>query len=268
MSHETDTSFMDIPEILEIVFPIAYSPLYFPQPSEDPVSSATTHFVEVEGGVRIGCAMWVRGTEFPTILYFHGNGETVADHEWLAQFYLEKGVNLFVADYRGYGLSSGKPTISNLLKDCHPVYDGFRRVINSGGFKDSVFIMGRSLGSMPAVELAYHRQGEVKGLIIESGSANNLHRLWGFLEDSAKEKLSSGTFLNKDKIKTVSIPTCVIHGEYDQILPVQEGIEMYESSGARDKDLLIIQGADHNDLMIRGHKQYFDKIGDFISQYS
>jgi hypothetical protein len=259
---------MDIPEILEVVFPVAYSPSYFPQTSSGTPSTAATHFVRVGGGVRIGCAMWVRGTEFPTILYFHGNGETAADHDWLAQSYMKRGGNLFVADYRGYGLSDGKPTVSNLLDDCHAVYDGFRRLISGEGFKESVFIMGRSLGSIPAIELAYHLQDKVKGLIIESGSANNLRRLWDFLEDDAIVKLSSGTFLNKNKIKVVSIPTCVIHGEYDQILPVQEGIELYESSGAEDKELLIIPEADHNDLVIRGHKQYFDTIEEFVNRNS
>ncbi len=81
MSHETDISFLDTPEILEIVFPVAYSPFYFPQPSGSSLTNAATHFVEVEAGVRIGCAMWAGGKEFPTILYFHGNGETVIGPE-------------------------------------------------------------------------------------------------------------------------------------------------------------------------------------------
>lgn len=268
MSHESDISFLDRPEILEVVFPVAYSPFYFPAPSENRSDNATLHLVEVEEGVRIGCAMWARGKEFPTILYFHGNGETARDHDWIAPFYLEKGVNLFVADYRGYGDSDGKPTITNLMRDCHAVYRGLREIIQREGYNPSLFLMGRSLGSMPAVELAYHYQDELKGLILESGSANNLRRLWDFLEGPEREKLLSGQFLNKEKLRTVRIPTCVIHGEQDQILPVQEAIELYESSGAEAKDILIIPGADHNDLMIRGHKQYFDTIEQFVSRNS
>jgi hypothetical protein len=224
--------------------------------------------VEVEDGVSIGCALWARGKEFPTILYFHGNGETVRDHDWIAPFYLERGVNLFVADYRGYGQSDGRPTITNLMRDCHAVYRGLKGVIQQEGYRPSVFLMGRSLGSIPAVELAHHYQDELKGLIIESGAANNLRRLWGFLDDTEREMLSTGQFLNKDKIQTVRIPTCVIHGEHDQTLPVEEGIELYERSGAETKNILIIPDADHNDLMIRGHKQYFDTIEQFVSSNS
>lgn len=59
------------------------------------------------------------------------------------------GINLFVSDYRGYGLSSGTPTVSNMLRDSNTVYDGFKRIIENNGFKSSLFVMGRSLGGDP-----------------------------------------------------------------------------------------------------------------------
>ena len=267
MSHETDISFLDRPEILEILFPIAYSPFYFQMASGDSLRNNTaTYFIEVEAGVKIGCGFWARGKEFPTILYFHGNGETVGDYDWIAPFYIQKGVNLFVADYRGYGLSNGKPTITNLTRDAHTVFDGFKKIIEEEGYSSSLFLMGRSLGSIPAVELAYHLQDQLRGLIIESGSANNFRGFWSYLEASEVQKLLGTKFLNKEKIASVLIPTCIIHGEADQVLSVQEGLELYEWSGAVDKDILIIPGADHNDLMVIGHDQYFDKIEQFIKK--
>jgi len=265
MSHETDLSFLDRPEILEIVFPVAYSPFYLPMGSGASLPNAAAHFIEVEEGIRIGCGFWAGSKEFPTILYFHGNGETVGDHDWIAQFYLQKGINLFVADYRGYGLSNGKPTMTNLIRDSHAIFEGFKKAIAEAGYKPDFFLMGRSLGSLPAIEIAYHYQDELKGLIIESGSASNLRRLWGYLQ--VTESDLGGDFLNKGKIKSVRTPTCIIHGELDQIIPVREGLELYENSGAEYKDILIIPGADHNDLMVRGHKQYFDKIEGFVRKH-
>ena len=75
-------------------------------------------------------------------------------------------------------------------------------------------------------------------------------------------------FLNREKIKSIRIPTCIIHGEYDEIIPVQEGVELYEQSGAASKDILIISGAGHNDLMMAGREQYFEKVGGFIEKNS
>jgi len=267
MSYESDLSFLDRPEILEVIFPVVYSPFDFPVAPGNSLANAATCFIEVEEGIKIGCGFWGSEKELPTILYFHGNGETVGDHDWLAQFYIQIGINLFVADYRGYGLSNGKPTITNMIGDSHVIFEGFKKVIEEEGYQSSLFLMGRSLGSIPAIELAYHHQNELKGLIIESGSANNFRGLWNYLGISDRERLSGEKFLNKEKIESVLIPTCIIHGEHDQIIPVQEGLELYEKSGAGVKDILVIPGAGHNDLMIRGHEQYFTKIGEFVKKH-
>jgi alpha-beta hydrolase superfamily lysophospholipase len=268
MSHDTDISFLDIPEILEVIFPVVYSSFLFGPPSRGSIPGADTYFVEVEEGIKVSCGLWTLGKEYPTILYFHGNGEEAGDYEMIAKYYHKTGVNLFVADYRGYGLSNGKPTITNLVADAHKVFREFKRILVDNGYSSSFFLMGRSLGSISVVEIAYHYQDELKGLIIESGSANNLRRIWGFLAEQEKEKLTTGTFLNRVKIQSIAIPTLIIHGEYDQILPVQEGLELYQESGSQDKDILVIPGADHNDLMMRGQRQYFDKISKFIAHNS
>ena len=79
------------------------------------------------------------------------------------------GINLFVADYRGYGRSGGRPTVSNMLKDSHALLRGFKGTMADRGFNGSHFIMGRSLGSASAIELAANCPDEFKGMIIESG---------------------------------------------------------------------------------------------------
>jgi alpha-beta hydrolase superfamily lysophospholipase len=264
MSHEDDVSFLDKTEILQIIFPVVYSPFYFQMAGRSSLPDTAIRFIEVEKGIKIGCGFWAKSKECPTILYFHGNGETVVDYDWLAQLYIKRGVNLFVADYRGYGVSTGKPTVTNLLRDCHAIFQGFKKFLKEEGHRADYFIMGRSLGSIPAVELAYHYQDQFRGLIIESGSANNFHRLWTYLEASERETQLGGKFLNKEKMRSILIPTCIIHGEYDEIIPVQEGLELYQKSGAANKDILVISGAGHNDLMMTGHDQYFEKIEGFV----
>jgi len=265
MSHKSDLSFLDRPDILEIIFPLAYSPFYLSSIGGNRVTHDFTQFIEVESGTKIECGFWGLDRKIPAILYFHGNGETVSDYNGIAQIYNQIGVNFFVCDYRGYGMSDGKPTITNLIRDAHAIYKGFRKLLDKDGYEPNIFLMGRSLGSMPAVELAYHYQDELKGLIIESGAANNLQRFWSYFNPSAVEKLRGSDFLNKEKIKKVLIPTLIIHGQEDEILPVEEGIELYDNSGAERKDILVVSGAGHNDLMLRGQEQYFRKIEDFVN---
>ncbi len=130
--------------------------------------------------------------------------------------------------------------------------------------------MGRSLGSMPAIELAFNYQDEICGLIIESGAANNFRRLWDYLRGPGKETIlgEESLFLNKVKIRQVHKPTLIIHGEYDQIISVNEGEELYQSSGAQDKRILIIPGADHNDIMMVDSPLYFSAIEELVTAYS
>ena len=130
--------------------------------------------------------------------------------------------------------------------------------------------MGRSLGSLPAIELAFHYQNDICGLIVESGSAHNFRRLWGYLGDIERKAILSADnpFLNKVKIRHVSKPTLIIHGEFDQILPATEGQELYQNSGVVDKKLLIIPDADHNDVMVRDQNLYFDTIEEFVRSHS
>ncbi len=265
-----DLSFLDRPEVLEVVFPLVYSPFHLPDYPRFSSPDVSSYSIEVEEGIRINCGFWVSGKGAPSILYFHGNGETVGTYDWIAPFYNQRQMNLFVADYRGYGASNGKPTISNMISDAHLIFKSFMEVIGKESFKDSLFVMGRSLGSMPAIELAFNYQDEIRGLIVESGTANNFHRLWDYLETTRKAPLLSeeSQFLNKVKLRQVHKPTLIIHGEYDQIVPVEEGKELYRNSGAQDKRILIIPGADHNDIMSVKQNLYFGTIEEFVKAYS
>ncbi|MFB0559681.1 MAG: alpha/beta hydrolase [Candidatus Lokiarchaeia archaeon] len=258
MYDRNDLSFLDRPEILSFIF--------YPRRDFGESRMGTTHFIEVEEGVDIGCRFYLSGKDCPSILYFHGNGETVGDYDWVSPSFNRRGINLFVADYRGYGLSDGRPTISNLVIDSHPIFEGFKEIVASEKCRDSLFLMGRSLGSVPVVELAYHYQDEIKGLIVESGAANTfkiLFRLFGFeINDSLKEKLEAAS--NKAKIRKVRVPTLIIHAEQDSLIPLTEGRDLYENSGAKDKEIYIIPGADHNTIWLVGGEDYYQKIEEFV----
>ncbi len=157
----------DHPEILYRLF---YPRREIAGDSEKP--KIMNRFVEVARGVSIGCRFYPARSDGPNILYFHGNGETAPDYDYVAPVYAERGLNLFVADYRGYGMSGGSPTCTAMIKDAHPIFRDLVSFLHDEGFTGDLFVMGRSLGSAPAIELAYHYQGEFKGLIVESGFAS------------------------------------------------------------------------------------------------
>ena len=78
---------------------------------------------------------------------------------------------------------------------------------------------------------------------------------------------TESSFLNKVKIRQVHKPTLIIHGEHDQIISVNEGVDLYENSGAQDKRILIIPWANHNSIMVVNPSLYFDTIEEFVKAH-
>ncbi|NIS61745.1 MAG: alpha/beta fold hydrolase [Proteobacteria bacterium] len=255
---ENDLSIFDQHHVLQIMFYPRRDP-----PGTPSTSNAEVHFVEVEEGISISCRFYMVDADSPNILFFHGNGEIASDYDGIAPYYNQRRINLCVADYRGYGMSGGSPTATSMIRDAHEILQGFKEILRGRKAKGHLFLMGRSLGSASAIELACYYQGEVKGLIVESGFADALALLsrFGVSIKGATEEIGS---FNLKKIRTISIPTLIIHSQYDHIIPLNEGVQLHNVSGAREKELVIIPNANHNDLMIVGMDQYLEAIEKFV----
>ncbi|MBN1546853.1 MAG: alpha/beta hydrolase [Syntrophaceae bacterium] len=244
--------------------------LFFPRRESAPDRDhpkALNHFVEVAPQIRIGCRFFPSHQDAPNLLYFHGNGETAPDYDYVAPLYQQLGINLFVADYRGYGMSDGHPSCSAMIGDAHPLFQGFSDFLKSNGYTGHFWIMGRSLGSAPAIDIAWHYQKQFQGLIVESGFAsarNQLCRI-GMVHLLKNNEAPIG-FGNDLKIREVTIPTLIIHGEGDEIIPVTEGRTLYNLSGAEQKHSLFIPRAGHNDLLLLGLDAYMGAIAAFVQK--
>lgn len=257
-----DLSLLDRPEVLSVLF---YPRKDLPEVPITP--KAMTHFIKVEESISIGCRFYPAKKDAPSIMYFHGNGETACDYDYVAPLYTEKGFNFFVADYRGYGYSNGTPTATNIIKDTHPLFQGFVTFLRELNYEGSIFVMGRSLGSAPALEVVFHYQDQIKGLIIESGFSSTMnlisHLGFGGLFRGIKSIVGFG---NEEKMKAISIPTLIIHAENDRLIPLSEAKDLYTQSGSATKKLVVIPHADHNDLMMVGRQRYFREIEEFIEK--
>ncbi len=257
-------SFLDRPEILNFIF--------YPRRDDNlaaSISDATNVMVPVDADVSVGCRFYYSQRNDPNILFFHGNGEIVSDYDSIAPLYRERGLNLFVADYRGYGFSGGTPTTTSMIQDAHPIFRYFLEHLTENRHAGSVFVMGRSLGSAAALELASQYQDKIQGLVIESGFADTfdlLHSLGVALHVPPGPQ--DRVFSNLEKIKKILLPTLIIHAENDHIVPLHHARDLYGASPAKDKRLVIIPGANHNDLLMVGQHQYFEGLMDLTSARS
>ena len=240
--------------------------LFYPRPDYGPASIEEI-LIPVEEGVQIGARFHTREKSAPTLLFFHGNGEIVADYDELAEVFIGAGVNFLPVDYRGYGKSSGSPSITSMMRDCHQIYGFIRRWLNEKGVSGPFIVMGRSLGSASALELLAAYGDKIDAVVIESGFAysQTLLNLLGVELKSLGLSEEDG-FRNLDKIRTFGKPTLIIHAEYDHILPFTEGQALFEASPADGKSLLKIPGANHNDIFARGLKEYVAALKELVER--
>ncbi len=220
---------------------------------------ASDHAVAVDDDNSLSCRFFPVGDEAPTILFFYGNGETATDYNGIAPLYNQTGLNFFVADYRGYGRSGGWPSFTGMLTDSHAVLDYTAGVLESEGYTGRIFVMGRSMGRHSAFELAANRGDRLAGVIIESGRPILGNFVYGLPPQQA-EALEAAYLA---KVSSITIPSLVIHGELDELAPVQQAVEMHHAFQSDDKRLLTVPGAGHNDLLYHGINEYFAAIKEF-----
>ncbi|OPY74773.1 MAG: 2-succinyl-6-hydroxy-2,4-cyclohexadiene-1-carboxylate synthase [Syntrophorhabdus sp. PtaU1.Bin153] len=223
--------------------------------------------VPVDDDVSIVCRFYKGDDSWPWILFFHGNGEVVGDYDEISLLYLKRKLNLVVTDYRGYGASTGEPTLTDLVRDAPVLFRAVNEELANRGQRQDLWLMGRSLGSMAAIELAYHYPDQFKGLIIESGFPSIVRLILHLNIPAGAIELEPIYNACIEMIRSISLPALVIHGEFDTLVPLREAEDLYENLGTADKELIVIDAADHNDVMFVGLNQYFTALRAFIDSH-
>lgn len=252
---------LDRPEVLgSIFFPEKCSKTHAPDNAEDVD-------IEVATDVVIGCRFFIHDKSSPNILFFHGNGEKVCDYDEIGPMYNASGMNFLVVDYRGYGWSNGTPTVTNMLEDAEILFQETRNWLSFNQFTGAFFLMGRSLGSISAIDLAKNHDDDIRGLILESAIADTIPLAisLGLNLDSSDFTEEDG-FRNLQKIEKVTKPTFIFHGALDELIHAAEAEKLQAHSGARTKEFVIIPGAQHNTMIAVGGLLYFQTIKGFIDK--
>ena len=249
--------------------PAVLAALFHPRADTSPTPAGA-----VDVSIPVGDGITVGGRLHPApdamaanILFFHGNGEVAADYDDLGPRYNAKGLSLLAVDYRGYGRSTGVPTASNMLADAHLILAWIKEWLAKEERTGPLVVMGRSLGSAPALELAAGRDPAIAGLIIESGFAFTVPLLKNLGIDCAGLGITEGDcFRNQHKIAAYDKPTYILHAQFDQIIALDSAETLQAQSGAHAKEFAIIPGADHNNIIEKVGDMYFSEIKRFTGK--
>jgi pimeloyl-ACP methyl ester carboxylesterase len=238
--------------------------IFYPRPEwTRPPPGAQDHMVEVGPGVAVAVREYLADHGNPTVLFFHGNGEVASDYDGVAPMYHDIRLNLVVADFRGYGKSNGRPTVASLVGDALAVNRWFHGRLDGLGFSSRRFVMGRSLGTHPALEIAANGSG-VEGLIVESGAANLERMIRRFIPGEPPPEALRLAERHREKVERIRLPALILHGEDDELIPLEAAAGLYDMLPGEQKRLVVIPGAGHNDIMVVGWRQYFEALREFV----
>lgn len=236
--------------------------LFFPRAiaSRTP-HGATDHFIHVSSDVSLHLRIHRSPSARATALFFHGNGEVVADYDDAARAFAEAGASLAVVDYRGYGQSTGTPTLRDIITDAHVVLRELLTLVDG-----DVVVMGRSIGSACANEL-YGTPPEklsrrVRGFILESGFTS-IPRLAERRQMKVPAHVEA-IFDPIAKLRRGQHPLLILHGARDTLVRPDEAEAAHAAAGTDDKELVMLEGRGHNDISVA--PAYWSKIASFIAR--
>ncbi len=232
--------------------------LFFPGGAQSPRPRGALDLMIAVPGAELH-ARWHRATAAQaTILLFHGNGEVVADYDSAARSFATAGAELLVVDFRGYGQSTGTPTLRDAIEDA-------RRVVQriGGELRRPLVVMGRSVGSACAAELYGAGLPELRAVIWESGSVD-LAGLAARREMALPDGEDHSFFDPRPKLRRGTLPLLVLHGAEDAIISVAEAQEAVAIAGSSDKTLVIIPERGHNN--VASSERYWEAITAFVTK--
>jgi len=177
------------------------------------------------------------------------------------------GANLLLAEYRGYGMSSGEPALAAMLEDV-------RLIVEACAVPpERIIFFGRSLGSLYALHGA-SLYPQSAGLIIESGLADPLERILVRIEprhlgatmDELKNEVDR-CFNQQAKITSFTGRVLILHTRNDDLVSVSHAERLYNWAN-EPKELVLFERGDHNTILSVNEEKYFVKVGSLVSQVS
>jgi uncharacterized protein len=216
------------------------------------------------GDATLACALHRTSSEGRTVVHFHGNGEVVADwQDGFPEVVGRMGWDLLLAEYRGYGASTGEPRLGRMLDDV-------AAVLRAAGPPGKLVVFGRSVGSIFALE-AVARLPAVAGLVLESGIADPLERLLLRVaprelgvDAAAFQAAVAARLDHRAKLAGYRGPVLVMHARHDGLVDLSHGERLAAWAGGR-ATLRVFEAGDHNSILAENQEAYLGLLEDFLA---
>jgi alpha-beta hydrolase superfamily lysophospholipase len=196
------------------------------------------------------------------LLFCHGNGGNISHRLDSIRIFHELGLSVFIFDYRGYGLSEGRPSEAGTYRDAEAAWN---YLTETRGFPPGrIVIYGHSLGAAIAAHVAQGRRPSA--LVLESAFTSVpdvASRHYWFLP---VRWLSKFEYATAAYVRDVHAPTLVIHSPDDEINPFEHGRRIFERANEPRAFLEIL--GDHNAGFLLSGTRYTEGLRKFLRDHA
>lgn len=197
------------------------------------------------------------------VLFFHGNAQNLSSHALSIQWITKYGYDVFIFDYRGYGLSQGTPNLEGVHQDGLHAFKKAKEIQKKRGAKKFV-AMGQSLGGNILMQTLPAHEESVDYVVLDSTFTSykeiafeKLKEVWFLWPVSPLAYfLVSDSHSPEDNIAKFKKPTLVIHSKADQVIPYFMGEEIYNGLTMKEKKIWTLEKAPHISVYQVENKKY------------
>ncbi|GBE23257.1 MAG TPA: alpha/beta hydrolase [Actinobacteria bacterium] len=237
--------------------------IYFPTWAVPPVSERLPGWEEASFETADGLTLhgWFTppSKHAPVVVVFNGNAGNRADRAPLGAGLAAEGFGVLLFDYRGYGDNLGHPTAAGLALDARAAVQWVRQRAP----RNDLVYFGESLGAAVATELAVSLPPAALVLRSPFTSLADLAAVHYPLLPA--RILLRDEYPTLDRIGAVATATLVIGGAVDSIVPIDQSRAIFEAA-PHPKELVIVPGADHNDLPLVAGPKVIEATARFITE--
>jgi uncharacterized protein len=214
-------------------------------------------FFEVRNQSNINALHFRTENSKGCVLYIHGNAGSLASWHQATEFLIESGYDVLIYDFAEYGKSTGKLSSKQLYTEAETMYDYLKKHYE----ESKLIIYGRSLGTGIASRLATKTSPVALVLETPYHSLGALgQRFYPFLpiKQLLKYKLD-----NAKNLKSVQVPTIILHGTSDEVVPYDSGKRLKEYLKPQD-EFVTIEGGFHSNL--ESFEQFHNRLKSFLAR--
>lgn len=198
------------------------------------------------------------------VIFFHGNAQNISAHFSVISWMSEAGIDVFLGDYRGYGISEGEPEAHKVVEDTRALLDKGYEYFKKGGYQKLV-VYSQSLGGALTISALrdFKASEEIDLLVLDatfkSPKSVAHDKIWGL----GYLLVSDSAFA--ENLNHLLMPTLVIHGTHDQIIPQKFGDMLFSESSAKEKWQWILPGVRHIETFHFNQGFYRKKFISFLN---